>query len=149
MPEIIKSIEECEDIKEPESAWPKLYAGYRIITNERYITLCIRDVQWCCESYGYITTEHSSCEFSDYIGAELLSIQETDINRIKKDIIWPGNSGYGFDEGEAIFIDLNTDRGTVQFVVYNSHNGYYGHGVKYFIENRKSGDVDMIIDTNI
>jgi len=26
-----------------------------------------------------------------------------------------------------MFVDLKTDRGKLQFVAYNEHNGYYGH----------------------
>jgi hypothetical protein len=28
---------------------------------------------------------------------------------------------------EAMFVDIETDRGVLQFVAYNAHNGYYGH----------------------
>lgn len=27
------------------------------------------------------------------------------------------------------FVDFVTSRGTFQLAVYNSHNGYYGHGI--------------------
>lgn len=31
------------------------------------------------------------------------------------------------EEGDFVFINLETNKGTLQFVLYNSHNGYYGH----------------------
>lgn len=36
---------------------------------------------------------------------------------------------YGFDEGGIQFVDFVTNIGTFQLAVYNSHNGYYGHGI--------------------
>ena len=30
------------------------------------------------------------------------------------------------DEGDTMFVNIETDRGVLQFVAYNSHNGYYG-----------------------
>ena len=29
-----------------------------------------------------------------------------------------------------MFVDIVTDRGVLQFVAYNIHNGYYGHEAK-------------------
>ena len=34
-----------------------------------------------------------------------------------------------FHFGGIQFVDFVTDRGTFQLAVYNSHNGYYGHGI--------------------
>jgi hypothetical protein len=39
------------------------------------------------------------------------------------------------DKGEAVFVNFETDRGTLQFTAYNGHNGYYGHTV--YIETQK------------
>ena len=33
-------------------------------------------------------------------------------------------------EGGVMFVNLETDMGTLQFVAYNEHNGYYGHEAK-------------------
>ena len=42
------------------------------------------------------------------------------------------------DYGDAcIFINVNTDRGTLQFKAYNNHNGYYGHMVRVHSEQLK------------
>jgi hypothetical protein len=35
-----------------------------------------------------------------------------------------GDSRYS---GNIMFVNLTTDRGALQFVAYNIHNGYYGH----------------------
>ena len=34
------------------------------------------------------------------------------------------------DAGSAMFINVETTNGLLQFVAYNEHNGYYGHEVK-------------------
>ena len=31
------------------------------------------------------------------------------------------------DSGGAMFVNLETSEGLLQFVAYNAHNGYYGH----------------------
>ncbi len=31
------------------------------------------------------------------------------------------------ESGGAMFVHLETSEGLLQFVAYNSHNGYYGH----------------------
>lgn len=33
------------------------------------------------------------------------------------------------DAGSAMFINVETTKGLLQFVAYNEHNGYYGHDV--------------------
>lgn len=35
---------------------------------------------------------------------------------------------FGIDV-ECVFIDFETSKGKLQFVLYNDHNGYYGHYV--------------------
>lgn len=34
------------------------------------------------------------------------------------------------DAGSAMFINVETTKGLLQFVAYNEHNGYYEHEVK-------------------
>jgi hypothetical protein len=41
------------------------------------------------------------------------------------------------DEDNAMFVNVETDRGTLQFVLYNSHNGYYGHKARVVSEQLK------------
>ena len=33
-------------------------------------------------------------------------------------------------EGGVMFVNIETDRGVLQFVAYNQHNGYYSHEAK-------------------
>lgn len=75
----------------------------------------------CCEHYDYLHTVDKPEEF---IGADYLGLVEKDT--------WPAAieqpyPDYGFDGSGFQAIDVNTSRGVMQFVVYNSHNGYYSH----------------------
>lgn len=98
--------------------------GYEIHTDEQVITCLISNYGNCCEDWGFITTEDL---LSDYVGAELLSINliDTDYKThpLAKDFI----DAY---EIAFCFIDVVTSKGTLQFAIYNQHNGYYGHDVK-------------------
>ena len=38
------------------------------------------------------------------------------------------NYSHHYDDGNGImFVNIETDRGVLQFVAYNCHNGFYGH----------------------
>jgi hypothetical protein len=108
-------------------------AGFQIVTTEQTVTLAIDDESSCCESWGYFLTEDDTEKF---IGAELRGVSITDTNRSHRTFIAYGAEGYpGFDaegntdldDGDVMFVDIETDRGVLQFVAYNAHNGYYGH----------------------
>lgn len=120
---IIQSIEEVIDIKFPdnEDYWEE-FSGYKIITNQTELYLVIRSEQQCCEHFGYLISED---DFSKFIGTRLNRVKVTDKNRQSVEYEIKGRDS----EYQAIFIDLNTDHGTLQFTAYNSHNGYYGHNV--------------------
>lgn len=93
------------------------YCGYTIVTNKRTIRIGVEDGQCCCEQYGYICSEDDT---SQYIQSELLSVNVVD-QALKK---YYDISEY---EGNAVFVDFETTNGLFQLVVYNNHNGYYGH----------------------
>jgi hypothetical protein len=105
-------------------------AGFQIATNEQTITLAIDDEPSCCESWGYFLTEDDTEKF---IGAELRGVAITDTNRSGRRFISYGDEKGDdrpiehLDSGDVMFVDIETDRGVLQFVAYNSHNGYYGH----------------------
>lgn len=104
-------------------------AGFQIKTNQQVVTLAIDDESSCCESWGYFLTEQDATKF---VGAELRGIQITDTNRSGRKFVTDYTSKYSendihLDEGDVMFVDIETDRGVLQFVAYNSHNGYYGH----------------------
>ena len=95
-----------------------MYEGYIISTNKRNIKLGIDMRQELCKT-GYFMSEDDTYDFrgAKYLGIEIVNKQ------LKSKI--------GFDEnnlhrGDVVFVNINTDRGVLQFVAYNAHNGYYG-----------------------
>lgn len=116
-PEIIEVIEECEGFKNEEETWCQ-YDGFRIRTNQQLIHFGISNEQCCCENWGYFMTNDNPEEF---VGAKLLSIDIVDECLVKE-------KAPDLYEGGAMFVNFETDKGTLQFTAYNDHNGYYGHG---------------------
>ena len=110
--------ERIESIREIEiqEGW-NTYEGFEVITSKQRIVLGIEGGQACCEEWGYFWSNDSIEEF---IGAELRNVKITDqcLNTEKAPKVY---------EGDVMFVTLETDRGDLQFVAYNEHNGYYGH----------------------
>jgi len=134
--EIILSIEEIEYM---ENLWKThkdphhnnyRYEGYKIVTDKQVIYLLIDSDQQCSEHWGYISSEDT---FSKFIGAELKDISIIDEELMTKKLDKQMKKDLGADsmyDGDAIFINLDTNNGKLQFALYNEHNGYYGHNVK-------------------
>lgn len=99
--------------------------GYHIYTDAQVISAQISNSGSCCESWGFLTTEDNIQEF---IGADLLSIELIDMDY--KNHPLTKDDEYSIDECSFCFIDFNTSKGKLQFAIYNSHNGYYGHSVE-------------------
>lgn len=97
------------------------YEGWLITTTEQTIKIGIADGQDCCEHWGYFLSED---DVEDFIGASLLSVSIVDtclkLTKLKEEWV---------SEDSAMFINFETSEGTLQFTVYNEHNGYYGHSV--------------------
>lgn len=108
------------------------YGDMRIIvkTHNSCITAEIDTSRNCCEIYGgYIICED---DVSTFIGSSLLKISLTDValdNHIVKEINSLQNSHHSCDFHKIQFINFETTKGVLQFVVYNCHNGYYGHDI--------------------
>ena len=96
------------------------YEGYTVTTNKRRINIGVSKGQHCCERTGYFTSEDDPKTF---IGHRLIGIEVVDTALAKTDI---EDLEY-LDQGDTMFVNFNTDSDTLQFVVYNAHNGYYGH----------------------
>ena len=54
-------------------------------------------------------------DVSQFVGAEILQIEDIDIKREE------------FIDNETQ-LRITTDRGNIQYAIYNEHNGYYSHG---------------------
>ena len=94
--------------------------GYRVVTDKQTIELGISADQDCCEQSGFFWSNDNPEEF---IGAEVSSVQVVDTELNKKKVEDIG----GLDAGGIMFINIDTDKGVLQFTAYNAHNGYYGH----------------------
>lgn len=118
MMEKILRIEEST-FKTSAESWHS-YEGFQIITDTQTIKIGISDSQYCCESFGCVITNDETEEF---IGAKLLGVSIVDcaLNNKKIEAI------QYLDSGGAMFVNLETSNGLLQFVAYNAHNGYYGH----------------------
>jgi hypothetical protein len=114
--ETIVSVTECM-FKIDGDKWPRYYDGYIVLTNKQTIKIGISDGQSCCEDYGHVTSED---DFEKFAGAKYLGIELTDTNLCERKF-------QDMYEGGVMFVDILTDRGKLQFVTYNYHNGYYGH----------------------
>ena len=100
--------------------------GYLVRLNDgEVIKLWINMVRDCCERPGYFMSEDN---FNDFIGAEVLSVERVDtalkVSQVER-FMYKGK--LNLDEGGIMFVNINTNRGTLQFVAYNQHNGYYSH----------------------
>lgn len=100
------------------------YDGYRIKTEEHEFNILISNEQNCCEEWGYFYLNDNE---QDFVGANLLHINLTDTMLNKKK--YEDEIPYGLDSGGIQFVDFETDKGVLQFAVYNGHNGYYGHSI--------------------
>jgi len=92
--------------------------GFVITTDEQVIKLGIDNRQCCHENWGYFMSEDNLDEF---IGANLITVKITD-TALKT---WEEITD--MYEGDAMFVNLETTNGLLQFVTYNKHNGHYGH----------------------
>lgn len=100
------------------------YDGLLVTTDKQVIKIGICNGQSCCENWGNFSTNDN---IQDFVGAEILGLKLTDTSLNTKMI--EDKFEYGFDEGDIQFVDIETNKGTLQYAVYNSHNGYYGHSI--------------------
>ena len=91
----------------------------------RYIYLLISNDQQCCENVGSIILNDNPQEF---IGAKFLGLSRVLAGDLK-------SSKYTSTEKTTVFLNVATDKGDLQFAVYNDHDGYYGHLVRAVVAN--------------
>ena len=103
------------------------YCGYEVTTTHEIISVLIDNNSRCCEYYGYMSTNDDITEF---VGATLFNIELTDtaLNTTKIAEMTEGFH-YDIDVEQIQFVNFVTNRGIMQLVVYNYHNGYYGHEI--------------------
>lgn len=129
MAETIATINEIHDWS-TDDQWLK-FDGYEVVTDQQRILMLIDNGQSCCEDFGYLITEDDPSKF---VGSEFLGVDRIDLSMEEKNVqlraALTEDDLYSLCDGDAMFVNVKTDRGTLQFVAYNSHNGYYGHIVR-------------------
>ena len=134
----IKNIEEIENKNIPTLGKYNRYDGFVItFDNDTTLALIVSSGQSCCEQYGAVTTEEN---LQDYIGAEYIQHDIVDQQLAVRSNIIADSNIYdipSLDSGDIIFLNVQTDRGTLQFSVYNCHNGYYGHAAYVYYQDQQ------------
>lgn len=107
--------------------------GFRIKTEKHELKLLISAFQECCERWGYATANENT---EDYIGAEYLGY-----DTIYSDDVWKNADkdtveNLNDDEARLLFLNVKTSKGTLDFTVYNAHNGFYGHSAYLIIDDK-------------
>jgi hypothetical protein len=91
--------------------------GYKSVTDAQTIDLHMNTDTSCCENPGYFLSED---DLSQFIGAAVLSVRVVDAALANVEVP-------DVYDGGVMFVNIETDKGLLQFVAYNSQNGYYGH----------------------
>lgn len=114
------------------------YDGYKVKTTDHEYLILIDNGQCCCEEWGYFSSDDN---FEDYLGKELQAVELTDKALNKKAV---DDSGYYEESGGIQFVDFKMVGGSVlQFAVYNSHNGFYGHPIIF------AKDEDILLNVTL
>ena len=115
IPENSKILSIKEDtIISSRGGYKETYEGLIIETDRGIIQLVIADGKCCCENWGALFFETPD-NIANFIGATILEIEDIDIKRDE----------YIDNETQ---LRITTDRGVIQYAIYNEHNGYYSHG---------------------
>lgn len=108
------------------------YEGYTLTLddNTRYDFL-ITNTSSCCESWGYGSMYDGDVEY--FIGAEFIAVEvvDTDYKKVETVLL----NGASLYDGDAMQVNVVTDRGILEIALYNIHNGYYGHRVIVMYNN--------------
>ena len=117
IPENAKILSIKEDtIVDKSNGYNETYEGLIIETDKGSIKLVISDSQSCCENFGSLFFETPD-DISQFIDAEILQIEDISIKREEY-----------IDTESETQLRITTDKGIIQYAIYNEHNGYYSHG---------------------
>ena len=111
---------------------PLLTPGFEIETDKEKIYLLIDADYQCNEDFGYICSEESE-DFEAYYGCEIVSIEFIDDGDYNPNVqieMIKSMQSYA-DVLDCAFINVKFKQSTLQFAVYNKHNGCYGHCVEF------------------
>ena len=128
---ILQILEIENDSIDTGHGWNQNVYGFNVVTEDDVIELRISNEQSCCETFGYFWCNDDP---QDFVGAtiERVSITNTALNT---KIMEAHNFSTIDEDDNMMFVNFETNKGTLQFVLYNSHNGYYGH--EAYVKSRK------------
>lgn len=90
--------------------------GLKIETDKGNVVLLIDTDGQYCENFGNDFLETPD-DINKYIGAKIIAIEDTNNRELN-----PND-----EESSETQLKIVTNRGVLQYAVYNSHNGYYSH----------------------
>lgn len=131
---VIKSIEEKRDGD---------YKGIYITTNKAVLKFEIGADRQCCEHFGYFSYSEFDKPYEHFIDAEIYQIFISNDEAENKKVfdITDEVKHQMYDIDAAVFINVMTSKGKMQIVIYNEHNGYYGHEIRYTLVD-KTGEIE-------
>jgi hypothetical protein len=101
-------------------------SGYIVKTDKSEYRFGISNDQNCCEHWGHLTSED---DLDMFVGAELTDVSVVDEALKTTELKLKGEVNLFRYMDSCMFVNINTNIGTLQLVAYNDHNGYYGHSV--------------------
>lgn len=119
------------DVRMDDDDW----VGIEVQTNQQSIQVWINSQQYCCENYDVVLVTPDKV-----IDPENLNDYEiTHIgwgNNIHPDYKWAlkNNTSFRDDDYYAI-VNIETQKGLIQIIAFNHHNGFYPHWVKVSWKN--------------
>jgi hypothetical protein len=99
------------------------FEGWCVNTNKGVIYLTISDSKQCCEYFGYAIECQDQGDFNFYKGASIVRIEQD--ARPYDDF-----QGDEYSRGGYTNLNIVTNKGVIDFWVYNLHNGFHEHVVK-------------------
>lgn len=130
MAKILKIEDDGFSVKS-ESTWGSgfdSYDGYVITTDEGSIKVGVDNRSCCCENWGYLNSLDNP---NDFVGAEVFSVKVVD----EALVVYENFEIY---EGGAMFVNIETNKGVFQLVVYNEHNGHYSHDAVVIVNGEQT-----------
>jgi len=104
-------------------------SGLKVSTNKGDIMLLISPDSNCCEDYGDMFLETPD-DISRFIGAKVIEISDVTTVNCKE----------SYDCGGETQLKIVTNKGVLQYAVYNDHNGYYSHATFLQVFDYKERD---------
>lgn len=127
MAETIQKVIYHDDLVEDHEEW----VGIELQTSHQTIKVFINSTQYCCENYDILmVTPDKQLNPKELKG---YTIQKVGWGKqtIHPDYKWivENNSLFGEDVYYAI-VNVETNKGLIQIIAFNNHNGFYPHLVK-------------------